>query len=192
MNGLLHTPLYSIPECARYLGLPISTVRGWIAMPGLGCEGDERRLVKPAGSNPTALSFTNLVEVFVLSSLRRNRAKPTKELLKSALSRRGYDDCRRPRDLAKVEVCLKRIEYDGAGVPVRFYPFTRGFGRESPKLVAIDPAVKFGRPVIAGTGVPTGVIAKFVKAGESMLELAEDYRVEPAQIEEAVRYELAE
>ena len=58
-------------------------------------------------------------------------------------------------------------------------------------MIAIDPFVKFGRPVIRGTGVTTNAVAKFVKAGDSILELAEDYRVELAQIEEAVRYELA-
>ena len=54
----------------------------------------------------------------------------------------------------------------------------------------IDPAVKFGRPVIAGTGVRTSAVAKFVKAGEPIQELAEDYRVKLAHIEEALRYEL--
>ena len=191
MDGLLHAPLYSIPECARYLGLPVSTVRGWLSAPWSDREDDGRRLVKPAGSEPTALSFTNLVEVFILSSLRRNRVAPTKELLKSVLSRPRDDDEPECRSLSKAEICFKRIEYNDAGVPTRFYPFTRGFGREDPRLVVIDPAVKFGRPVIAGTGVPTGTVAKFVKAGETIQELAEDYRVQPAQIEEAVRYELA-
>ena len=147
--------------------------------------------MKPAGCDPTALSFTNLLEVFVLTSLRRNRAAPTKELLKSVLSMQRYDDAAEGSDLPRSDFCRKRIEYNDDGAPIRFYPFTRGYGREDPKLVVIDPAVKFGRPVIAGTGVPTGTVAKFVKAGESIEELAEDYRVQPAQIEEAVRYELA-
>ena len=190
MDDLRQAPLYSIPECARYLGLPASTVRGWIAQPGSESQGDPRRLVKPAGSDPTALSFTNLVELFVLSSLRRNREPPTKGLLKSVMHvTRGDNDPVRYAS-SKVDFCIKRIEYDGDGLPVRFFPFTRGFGQEDPKLVAIDPAVKFGRPVIAGTGVRTGSIAKFVKAGESIQELAEDYRVSLGQIEEAIRYEL--
>ena len=31
--------------------------------------------------------------------------------------------------------------------------------REQPRTVVIDPRVSFGRPVIAGTGIPTAVLA---------------------------------
>ena len=146
--------------------------------------------MKPAGTDPTALSFTNLLEVFILTSLRRSRVAPTKELLKSVLSVHRDVDVPEGRDLSRADFCLKRIEYNDDGAPIQFYPFARDLGREAPRLVVIDPAVKFGRPVIAGTGVRTSVIAKFVKAGESIEALAEDYRVRPGQIEEAARYEL--
>ena len=191
MDYLSHAPLYSIPECARYLGLPVSTVRRWIAPDGSYPTHDSRRLVRPAGSNPTALSFTNLLEIFVLSALSRNKHTPTQALLNTILSKQREGPASDPRVSSATAYCLKRIEYDDSGLPQRFYPFTRGFGREDPKLVVIDPAVKFGRPVVAGTGVTTSAISKFVKAGDSLLELAEDYRVGLAQIEEAVRYELA-
>ena len=191
MDALLHTPLYSILECARYLGLPASTVRSWIAMPGSDGKDDGRRLVKPAGSDPTALSFTNLLEVFILTSLRRNRAAPTKELLKSVLSMQRDSDGSEGRDFSQADLCRKRIEYNDDGAPIRFYPFTRGYGREDPKLVVIDPAVSFGSPVVAGSGVRTRAVAKFFVAGETIAELADEYRLCPAQIEEAVRYEIA-
>jgi uncharacterized protein (DUF433 family) len=45
--------------------------------------------------------------------------------------------------------------------------------------------------VIAGTSVRTEVIASRLKAGESVQDLADDYSVEVAEIEEAIRYELA-
>ena len=77
MDDLCHAPLYSIPECARYLGLPVSTVRGWLAAPGTDPADAGRRLVKPAGSDPTALSFTNAVELHVLAPLRRKRGVPS-------------------------------------------------------------------------------------------------------------------
>ena len=191
MDDPRHAPLYSIPECARYLGLPVSSVRSWIAAPGSEITSNSRRLVTPAGSDPTALSFTNLVEIFALCSLRRHRQAPTRELLDIVLCQKRDDESWEHNVSPKAAFCLKRIECDSRGVPIRFYPFTRGFGREDPKMVVIDPAVKFGRPVISGTGVTTGAIAKFVKAGEPLLELAEDYRVELPKIEEAVRYELA-
>ena len=191
MDDPRHVPLYSIPECARYLGLPVSTVRGWLTKPGSDRQADGKSRIIPSGSDPTALSFTNLLELFVLSSLRRNRETPSKELLRRILHASSNSDASELRNLSKADFCIERIEYDSHGYPIRFYPFTRGFGREDPILVAIDPFVKFGRPVIRGTGVTTNAVAKFVKAGDSILELADDYRVELAQIEEAVRYELA-
>ncbi len=61
---------------------------------------------------------------------------------------------------ALLEAHLKRIERDEAGLAIRLFPFT---GRPSPdaaRLVSIDPRVAFGRPVIAGTRVPTAEIAE--------------------------------
>ena len=46
-----------------------------------------------------------------------------------------------------------------------------------------------GRPVLAGTGIATAVIAERYKAGESTAELAQDYGREQAEIEEAMRCE---
>ena len=191
MDDPRHVPLYSIPECARYLGLPVSTVRGWLTKPGLGRHGHGGPKVLPAGSDPTALSFTNLVEIFVLSSMLRSRPAAERTRNKGGVGEFVGDRSLADRKYSSAGFCLERVEHDAAGAPVRFYPFTRGYGRDDPKLVVIDPAVKFGRPVITGTGVPTEVIAKLIKAGESILDLAEDYRVEPAHIEEAVRYELS-
>jgi uncharacterized protein (DUF433 family) len=51
--------------------------------------------------------------------------------------------------------------------------------------------VSFGRPVLAGTGIPTAVIAERYKAGESMDDLADDYGRRRLEIEEAIRCELS-
>jgi uncharacterized protein (DUF433 family) len=89
---------------------------------------------------------------------------------------------------------LHRIERDVKGIPVRLYPFTRK--REfvesqlEPKAVVIDPHVSFGRPVLAGTGIPTAVIAERYKAGESVDDLTKDYGRQRLEIEEAIRCEL--
>ena len=178
-------------------------------------------LVKPAGSDPTALSFTNLVELHLLGSLRRKQ-RTTLPAVRSAidyLAREYGDDhplARRGFVTDGVEVLARhfgrplntsptahegirkaiashseRVEYDESDVASCVYPFTRGVGRKGPKLIVINPAVGFGRPVIAGSGVHTEVIASRVKAGELMTDLADDYRLQPAQIEEAVRYKLA-
>jgi uncharacterized protein (DUF433 family) len=86
---------------------------------------------------------------------------------------------------------LHRIERDVAGLPVKLYPFTRKRdSQEEPKAIVIDPQVSFGRPVLAGTGIPTAMIAERYKAGESVDDLANDYGRKRLEIEEAIRCEL--
>ena len=85
---------------------------------------------------------------------------------------------------------LRRIERNASGVAIRLYPFTRKRQPDEPKAVMIDPSVSFGRPVLVGTGVPTGIIAERYKAGESVEQLAEDYGRPHLDIEEAIRCEL--
>lgn len=220
LNDPRHAPLYSIPECARYLGLPVPTVRSWVAAPTGRAANGNLPLVQPAGMEPTALSFLNLVELHVLTALRRRhrvsmqQIRPAIDFLqnqlkvKSPLARRELLTdglsifTEHLGDLLNlsaggqlaireiIEIYLERVEHDEEGLAYRFYPFSRGEGRDAPKMIVIDPNISFGRPIIAGSGVRTGVIAKFFNAGESIDELANEYRLQPSHIEEAVRYEL--
>jgi uncharacterized protein (DUF433 family) len=86
---------------------------------------------------------------------------------------------------------LKRIEWDERGLATRLYPYTRTPETEAPSWVAIDPQIAFGHPVVAGTGIPTAMLAQRYVAGESIDELAADYACDRLKIEEAIRYELA-
>ena len=61
-----YLPSYSVPEAALYLRLPESTLRAWI-----GRQINSKPLIAPAQENPLALSFINLVEAYVLASIRR-------------------------------------------------------------------------------------------------------------------------
>ena len=84
----------------------------------------------------------------------------------------------------------RRIERDEEGLAVRLYPFTRRLGEDTPRLIAIDPRVAFGRPVIAGTRIPTAEVAERFKAGDSIDDLLREYDASPAQVHEAIRCEL--
>jgi uncharacterized protein (DUF433 family) len=89
-----------------------------------------------------------------------------------------------------VAAYLRRVERDVKGLPIRLYPFTRKREPEEPRAVVIDPFVSFGRPVLAGTGIATAVLAERFKAGESVEELAKDYGRTALDIQEAIRCEL--
>lgn len=88
-----------------------------------------------------------------------------------------------------VQAYLDRVEHDSRG-PTRLFPFSRKQVLEDPRSIEIDPRVQFGRPCLAGTGIPTAEIADRWRAGESIDSLAEDFSRPREQVEEAIRYEL--
>ena len=89
-----------------------------------------------------------------------------------------------------IETALHRIDRDSHKVPIRLFPFTRTEMRNAPEMVVIDPRLSAGRPVIAGTGLTTQVIAERYKAGESVSQLAKDYGRDESEIQEALRCEI--
>jgi uncharacterized protein (DUF433 family) len=85
---------------------------------------------------------------------------------------------------------LARVEWDAWKFPVRLYPYpTATLGTHRP--IAIDANIAFGRPVLVAQGVSTHAIAERLDAGESVADLAADYDVTPADIEQAALYERA-
>ncbi|MDE2002940.1 MAG: DUF433 domain-containing protein [Betaproteobacteria bacterium] len=89
------------------------------------------------------------------------------------------------------EKALSRIERGPAGAPVRLFPYSRpATGRSAqPAVVAIDPRIGFGRPIIIHAGVRTEVIADRFAAGDSPEDMAEDYGVPETDILEALRFQ---
>jgi uncharacterized protein (DUF433 family) len=179
-----------------------------------------RPIIEVADKEQRLLSFVNLVEVHVLDAIRRGhgvalwRVRKAVEYLKKDLgsghplaqekfATDGVDlfvemfgqlvNISREGQLVIKELIqshLRRIERDASGLPVRLYPFTREHKSDEPKIIVIDPYISFGRPVLAGTGIATTIIAQRYKAGESIEELAEDYGRSRSEIEEAIRSEL--
>jgi uncharacterized protein (DUF433 family) len=82
------------------------------------------------------------------------------------------------------------VEHDPAGRAAKLYPFIRLTGTDQPRNVVINPYVSFGKPVIAGTGLPTRVVAERFKAGDPVAEIAADYGRKEEEIDDAIRYEL--
>jgi uncharacterized protein (DUF433 family) len=95
-----------------------------------------------------------------------------------------------------IGVYLKRIERDAKGFPIKLYPFTRDTKADAapasdPRVVVMSPTISFGRPVIIGTGIPVSSIYERYKAGDSVADLARDFRLGISAIEEAIRCEAA-
>ncbi len=73
-------PRYTPQEAAHHLSMPPATVRAWSVGYRYGASGKEARRFQPlitlATRSPLALSFWNLVELYVLASLRRRYEVP--------------------------------------------------------------------------------------------------------------------
>ena len=98
-----------------------------------------------------------------------------------------------------IEVHLHRIDQDVDGLAIRLFPFVRRDPHTArapaslmnePKIISLDPRVRFGRPVIAGTSIPTEEIAERFRAGDTVAQLADEYGRPAQEIEEAIRCEL--
>jgi uncharacterized protein (DUF433 family) len=211
-------PAYGISEVAHYLQIPPSTLRSWVKGRYYPTDAGPK-FFAPLMALPV-LSFLNAVEAHVLDALRREhrialhkvrealtyveQQFPSKHsLADQTFGTDGIDlfvdkygqliNLTQQGHLAMrsiLRIYLSRIERDAAGVPIKLYLFTRTRSADEPKVIAMDPYVSFGRPVLAGIGIPTAIIAERYKAGESIEELARDYACPPPAIQEAIRCEL--
>lgn len=212
-------PNYTLAESARWLGLVPGTLRVWLVGQSYTTKKGTTRgqpVVKPARTDPLGLSFWNLVECSVLSSIRKTH-KVSLQRVRRALAyvARELDE---PRPLIEqefvtdgidlfverygkliaasqhgqtamrevLEASLTRIDRDAAGLATRLFPWSHR--PTEPRIVSVDPGVAFGRPVLASTGIPVDAILGRFRAGESIEHLASDYRIAPGNIEDLVRW----
>ena len=54
--------------------------------------------------------------------------------------------------------------------------------------VAVDPRIRFGKPVIEGTRVPVSVVVGAVASGDSWEEIAREYGIDNEDIRAALAY----
>lgn len=197
-----------------------SWVVGW-SYPRAGGKGVFHPLIRPPERKPPTLSFWNLVEAHVLRALRTDHGvslKAVRQALRFAekslkidrlLLRKelrtdagqvfldGYGQLISPSASGQLamrrrfEEHLRRVEWDAWKFPIRLYPFVSSETLTSDMPIAIDAQVAFGRPVIRRLGISTGAIADRIDAGETVADLAADYGLNGAEIEQAVLYERA-
>lgn len=179
-------------------------------------------LVEPASEQPLLLSFWNLIECHVLRALRTEHGVPLREvrqaltyaerklrisnlLLRKDLLTDGGGlfldrfgklvDLSASGQLAMREVLaahLSRVEWDGNRFPIRLYPYLATERSDSVRSIAIDPAVAFGRPIVARRGITTAVLVERYDAGESLTDVAADYDLTESEVTQAIVYEQAQ
>jgi uncharacterized protein (DUF433 family) len=176
-------------------------------------------IIDPPDQETPTLSFVNLVELHVLDALRRkgvtlqnirvslefieDHVESTHPLASIDFQTNGIDlfvenansllNVSKQGQIAMKEIMnqyLSRIERDEEGVVKSLYPFIRSSRRtDQPRNIMMNPRVSFGRPVLAENGVRTDIIFERYHAGDSISELAADYRCDEDLIEDAIRCE---
>lgn len=206
-------PFYTQRDVAAACNVPPSTLRGWLTSTAEG-EQPNALIHGPEGVEGR-LSFLNLVEAYVISELRSQGGVSVPRLRNTVLyyRERGVE---RPflsnadewlvgggvyllaqEDLVDVsdwgqyvirpiiQNYINRVTF-GGGKPITLYP---AFGERNSDQVAIDPRIRFGRPVIKGTGIRTSTVWERVKSGETVEEIAQGYDLTTSPVADALRYE---
>jgi len=216
-NDIRYQPLYGIAEAARYIHAKNGALRSWLT--GSSSHRTPSVLEPATRNEMDKLSFVNLIEAHMLVALRTTHKvsmpkirAATQWLKKETGNRHPLAECLIETDGMDIfvnhlgqlisasergqvvirgvmEQFLHRIERDKNGIPMSFYPFTRGVAADCPKEVVMTPEVAFGRPIVAGTRISTQMLAERFLAGDSLTTLADDYDLKLTQVEEAVRCE---
>lgn len=89
---------------------------------------------------------------------------------------------------------LERVNRNPLGLPERMFPagsYDIDALKRAPRLIMIDPAVSFGRPILVSKGIRTSAIVGRIDAGEEREVIARDYGLELDEIDAALFYERA-
>jgi uncharacterized protein (DUF433 family) len=212
-------PMYRLGEAAGLLRVPASTLRSWTKGQDYKVQGERRRFEPPipVDKGQEFLTFYNLVEAFVLSSMRRDYN------VELSVVRRSVEFVREklgvPRPLltkdfytaggallveawgqlveasqegqvamrAVMASSLKRIERDARGLAARIYPWRKS--PEEDRVIELDPERAFGRAVLVGTNISIDVLRARRRAGDSVKRLARDYAVDESKVAAVVEWD---
>lgn len=204
-------PAYQVKEAARYATITTQTVRNWQARDTM------QRTALPHRDKWASLSYLQLVELAFVSVLRKmgvslvaiknhrdyigkqlqteypfahHRFKTDGKNIIVALSEfdttassRKWVFTNRGGQLTWGELIDKKFqEFDyKKELAVRWHVA----GPKSP--IVIDPQIAFGAPTIRG--VPTWAIGGRCKAGESIEDIADDFRIKENEVKQALQFE---
>ena len=220
IHGGLHpaeVPAYTPTEAARIIRRPVSTVRSWTRGSRYTTSSGRQFWPPVVPADPPHLSFQNLVELYVLSSLRIFHTVPLKNvrsaityLREAARTDHPLADCDLLTDRSDLFVekageylnlsragqletkeqlhrCMMQVDRGADGLPHRL----RLADPKNKLIVAaeVDPEIRFGQPRIPGTGIPTAIIYERKRAGETAEQLAAVYERSVTEVNSAISYE---
>ena len=153
---------YTFADAARYVRAPVATVRAWFLGTKTGW-GTFQPVLHLDDSGHRMLSFRNLVELYVLYSIRKRHRvtlfrvgiaidilsrswKSEHPLVEQDILTDGYELVAENRKTPWREAC-------------RLFPFPSAEVESAePRTIEINPSIQFGRPCLAGTGIPAKLL----------------------------------
>lgn len=208
-------PLFTLRECATYLRTPLSTLHAWShpkdGAPLVTVLASERR--------QASIPFVGFTEAFVLGALRHagvpmQRIRPAVKRLQDEIglehalaSQRVYTDgaelifdyARSSDDEALLTVVRTGQQHLAAVIQEYLTPITYGNDGWATRLrlpayghaeVTVDPAEAFGQPLLAHGGARVEDLVHRFKAGDGLKEIAADFDVPSAEVEDVIRVAL--
>ena len=214
-QSLLGKGVYAYPEAARLLKISPQRARAWFLGRATGRGPVLKSDYAVRGAPADVISFLDLIEALVASRLRehqvsliaiRSAHRQLGRLLKTGhpfshsrlytdgqtvfvrLAEESGDESlieaiRQQRVFPRVILpYLKRIDYSHDTQLAQRWRIMDG--------VIVDPARRFGKPIVDASGMPTSILAAAYIANRERTELVADwYAVSPKDVELAVEFE---
>ncbi len=207
--------LFTLREGAAYLDVPPSTLHEW-ARPR---DAEPLLTIFPRAGRAATLPFVGFAEAFVLNSLRRagvpmQRIRPAVTLLSQEIgldhalaSRRVYTDgaeviydyASHSEDEALLTVVRTGQEHLADVIRAYLQPITYGDDGWVERMrlpayaaanVVVDPRRAFGQPVVIDGGARVEDLVDRFQAGDSAVEIADDFGVPLAGVGDVLRVAL--
>ncbi len=201
-------PLYSRQVVSRSIKMPSSTLLRWL-------NDDHGEPVILTSEYQLTLNFLQLSEAFAITYMRESgiplqRIRKASTYLKETLKLKHplidprihvgtdvhFEHAKRillntthqgqvqPPDL--IGEYIRRLEFEeNEELPNVLHPWIPG---RTGKTIRIDPRIRFGQPVIAGTGISVSAVQDRYEAGESLKYIASSYGIEQEKVEDAIVY----
>lgn len=205
--------VYSVPDAAKILGFPIKKVRRWIktywedkftGKGGAYTWGDGRdrgfnfhtlvELIAIYALREKEVSFHKIIEAraFLQQELNVEYPFASEKVMSDgkqfyfAINKTALVDVNLKRQTSikqLVEPYCEKLDFDAIDTLAnQFWPL----GKD--RSVVVDPNHRLGEPVITGTNISADVLASMVAGGDSIEMVADIYRLQPKQVQDAVDY----
>ena len=141
--------------------------------------------IRIAADNARTL-YGNAANPFVFRRIRTDGQSIFAEAARDSGDEELLDLVRRQQVFKSIieRTLIRDVELGTEGIAARWYPL------QGTKVVVVDPARSFGKPIINGSGVRTWTLySAYLAEDKNESKVARTYRVSPSAVRQAVRFE---